>query len=86
MFFNELNQLSKIPIPKSSEKFKKLGSGVVHFNDPDDLLDRMELLAGSILAGNNGVKEEFSQIAHKKNHPTFINNKELIDLLKQYIM
>ena len=86
MFFNELNQLSKIPIPKSSEKFKKLGSGVVHFNDPNDLLDRMELLAGSILAGNNGVKEEFSQIAHKKNHPAFINNKELIDLLKQYIM
>ena len=44
MVFDELNQLSEIPIHKSSKKFKKLGSGVVYFNDANDLIDRMELL------------------------------------------
>ena len=86
MVFDELNQLSEIPIHKSSKKFKKLGSGVVYFNDANDLIDRMELLGGSILAGNNGVKEEFSQIAHKLNQLCLINNKQLIDLLQQYII
>ena len=86
MVFVELNQLSEIPIHKSSKKFKKLGSGVVYFNDANDLIDRMELLGGSILAGNNGVKEEFSQIAHKLNQLGLINNKQLIDLLQQYII
>ena len=86
MVFDELNQLSEIPIHKSSKKFKKLGSGVVYFNDPNDLINRMELLGGSILAGNNGVKEEFSQIAHKLNQLGLINNKQLIDLLQQYII
>ena len=60
MVFNELNQLSEIPIHKTSNKFKKIGSGVVYFNNINDLLDRMELLGGSILAGNNSVKNEFS--------------------------
>ena len=86
MVFDELNQLSEIPIHKYSKKFKKLGSGVVYFNDANDLIDRMELLGGSILAGNNGVKEEFSQIAHKLNQLGLINNKQLIDLLQQYII
>ena len=42
MVFNELNQLSEIPIHKTSNKFKKIGSGVVYFNNINDLLDRME--------------------------------------------
>ena len=62
---------------------KKLGSGVVYFND---LIDRMELLGGSILAGNDGVKNEFSQIAHILNQLGAINNGQLVDLLKEYVM
>ena len=86
MVFNELNQLSEIPIHKTSNKFKKIGSGVVYFNNINDLLDRMELLGGSILAGNNGVKNEFSQIAHKLNQLGTISNKQLIELLKNYVL
>ena len=41
----------------------KSGSGMIYFNNPQQLLDRLELLGGSILAGNNGVINEFSQIA-----------------------
>ena len=45
--------------------YKKLtGTGIIHFNNPQQLVNRLELLAGSIFAGNNGVKQEFSQIAH----------------------
>ena len=45
--------------------YKQLtGTCIIHFNNPHQLIDRLELLAGSIFAGNNGVKQEFSQIAH----------------------
>ena len=40
------------------------GTGIIHFNNPQQLVSRLELLAGSIIAGNNGVKQEFTQIAH----------------------
>ena len=33
----------------------KVGEGIVYFNNPNQLLDRLELLGGSILAGNNVV-------------------------------
>ena len=63
----------------------KSGSGIVYFNNPHQLLDRLELLGGSILAGNNGVIPEFSQIAHLLNQMKVISKKQLNDLLKKYI-
>ena len=61
MVFNQLNKLSEIPIHRSSKKYSKIGSGVVYYNDTNDLIDRMELLGGSILAGNDCAKSEFSR-------------------------
>ena len=63
----------------------KSGSGMIYFNNPHQLLDRLELLGGSILAGNNGVIPEFSQIAHLLNKMKVISKKQLNDLLKNYI-
>ena len=80
--FDELNQISGIPIHRTSSKFKKMGQGVIYYNNPNDLLDRMELLGGSILAGNDGVIKEFTQIAHTLNKIGVINNNQLNDLLK----
>ena len=59
--FNDLNRLSEIPIHRTSKKYSKLGSGVFYYNDPQDLLSRLELLGGSMSAGNNSnaVREEF---------------------------
>ena len=34
------------------------GTGIIHFNNRLQLIDRLELLAGSIFAGNNGVKNK----------------------------
>ena len=65
---------------------EKSGSGIVYFNNPHQLLDRLELLGGSILAGNNGVINEFSQIAHLLNQMKVISKKQLNDLLKSYIL
>ena len=58
----------------------KSGSGIVYLNNPHQLLDRLELLGGSILAGNNGVINEFSQIAHLLNQMKVISNKQLNNL------
>ena len=64
----------------------QVGQGIVYFNNPQELLKRLELLGGSILAGNNGVIPEFSQIAHLLNQMKVISKKQLNDLLKNYIL
>ena len=63
----------------------QIGEGMFYFNNPHQLLDGLELLGGSILAGNNGVIPEFSQIAHLLNQMKVISKKQLNDLLKSYI-
>ena len=86
--FNDLNKLSEIPIHQTSKKYSKLGSGVVYYNNPQDLLSRLELLGGSISAGNNSnaVREEFSNIVHKLNKLNIINNEQMNDLIKEYLI
>ena len=86
MIFNELNKLSEIPIHRSSKKYSKIGSGIIYYNDVNDLIDRMELLGGSIMAGNDGVKSEFSEIVHKLFQLGKIDNGKLNDLLKIYVI
>ncbi|XP_073237704.1 uncharacterized protein [Porites lutea] len=86
MIFDDLNRISDIPIHRTSNKYKKIGSGVVYYNNPADLLDRLELLGGSILAGNNGVKNEFSKITHTLNKLGVLNNNQLNSLLKEYVI
>ena len=86
--FNDLNRLSEIPIHRTSKKYSKLGSGVVYYNNPDDLLSRLELLGGSMSAGNNSndVREEFLNILHVLNKLNVINNKQMNDLMKNYLI
>ena len=86
-FINKFNILSIYATNLSNLKYYKTksGSGMIYFNNPHQLLDRLELLGGSILAGNNGVIPEFSQIAHLLNQMKVISKKQLNDLLKSYI-
>ena len=63
----------------------QMGQGMIYYNNPHQLLDRLELLGGSILAGNNGVLQEFSQIAHLLNQMKVITKKQLNDLIETYI-
>ena len=78
IFINNMGQL---------RNYKKLtGTGIIHFNNPQQLVKRLKLLAGSIIAGNNGVKQEFTQIAHLLHQLKVITKKTLNDLLKKYIL
>ena len=63
-----------------------MGSGVIYYNNPQDLFNRIELLGGSILAGNGDVKKEFTQIAHTLNKIGVIDNNQLNNLLREYII
>ena len=85
MVSDDLNRISDIPIHRTSNKYKKIGWGV-YYNNPADLLDRLELLGGSILAGNNGVKNEFSKVAHTLNKLGILHNNQLNRLLKEYVI
>ena len=84
---NKYNVLSIYATNLSNLRYykEKSGSGMIYFNNPHQLLDRLELLGGSILAGNNAVFQEFSQIAHLLNQMKVITKKQLNDLLKSYI-
>ena len=86
-FIKKYNTLSIYATNLSNLKYYKTksGSGMIIFNNPHQLLDRLELLGGSILAGNNGVIPEFSQIAHLLNQMGVVSKKQLNDLIKTYI-
>ena len=86
--FNDLNRLSEIPIHRTSKKYSKLGSGVVYYSNPRDLLSRLELLGGSMSAGNNSndVREEFVNVVHVLNKLNVIDNKQMNDLMKEYLI
>ena len=78
-----LNQLNKI----YAFKRKTLsGKGINNYKTPFQLLDRLELLGGSIIAGNNGVIKEFSEIAHLLAQMKVITKRQLNELIKNYIL
>ena len=51
---------------------------------PQVLLNRLELLGGSLAAGSNGVLSEYIQIAHRLRDLGVISNKQLNKMLKKY--
>ena len=63
---------------------QKSGSGMF-YNNPEELLHRFELLAGSLVAGNNGVLPEYIQIAHRLRDHGIITNNQLNTLLRKII-
>ena len=65
------------------KKLEKSGSGL--FNTPQELIRRLELLNGSLAAGNNGVLPEFIQIAHRLRDLRILTNNQLNKLLRKVI-
>ena len=63
----------------------KVGKGGYFYNSPQELIKRLELLAGSLNAGNNGVLSEFIQITHQLRDLGVVTNNQLNKLLKNYI-
>ena len=61
-----------------ARKTYKTGTGIY----PTQLIDRLKLLGGSIIAGNNGVVPEFTQIANYLNLIKVLPTKELNKMMK----
>ena len=62
--FNDLNTLANMPRHRSSGKSRMVGSSVTYYNNPNELVDRMKILIGSVTAGNNSpvLRNDLSQI------------------------
>ena len=61
----------------------KVGQGIYY--SLQELLKRLELLGGSLAAGNNGVLTEYIQIAHRLRDLGVVTNNQLNALLRKYI-
>ena len=66
---------------KQARQGFQVGQGI-YYNNPYQLIDRLELLTGSILAGNNGVIPEFIKIVHILNKNKWIKKEHLNNLIK----
>ena len=75
------NLVDVYKIRKKEEELK--GEGL--FFSPQELLHRLELLNGSLAAGNNGVLPEYNQIAHRLRDLGIITNNQLNTLLRKVI-
>ena len=62
-----------------AKKTYKTGTGIY----TNQLIDRLKLLGGSIMAGNNGVVPEFTQIANYLNLIKVLPTKELNKMMKK---
>ena len=58
--FNELTKLSGLPLHKTSSKFKKIincscdnNQTIEYYNNPNELLNELEIIIGSLKSGNN---------------------------------
>ena len=56
-----------------------------YLTPPQELIRRLELLSGSLSAGNNGVLPEFIQIAHRLRDLRILTNNQLNKLLRKVI-
>ena len=59
--------------------------GIYFYNYPQELLNRLELLGGSLAAGNNGALPEYIQIAHRLRDIGTISNNQFNVLLRKYV-
>ena len=75
---NYRHLIKSLPNPKK-------GSGVFYYNSPRDLFEKLELLGGSIRAGNNSVKNEFSEVAHTLHKPGVFPSEVLNGLLRKFL-
>ena len=61
---NDLNMLSNMPPHKSSRKSRMVWSRVMYYQNPQQLVDRMKIRIGSMIAGNSSpvLKTDLSHI------------------------
>ena len=81
--FNVISIYMKNLIDILDLRKKQTGSGL--FSNPQELIRRLELLNGSLVAGNNGVLPEFIKISHRLRDLGILTNNQLNKLLRKVI-
>ena len=86
--FNELNKLGELPIHRTSKKYSKIGSGVIHFNNTEDLLLQMEVLIDVINNGDDtkDAKNELIKILRKMVNEKLINADTLMNIIEEFLI
>ena len=71
-----------------SEAKRQQGKGIEYFYDPSTLVNRLELLGGSIKACNdsNVIRNEFSQISYVLRKLGLITTDALKRFLREYVL
>ena len=82
---NILNDYFKLINYQIGQGQAQRGHGIYFYNSPQELLNRLELLGGSLAAGNNGVLPEYIQIAHQLRNIGVVSNNQLNKLLRKYV-
>ena len=70
---------------KKGSGINKTRGGAIFYYNPRDLFERLELLGGSIMAGNNSAKNEFSEVAHTLYKFGLFSSEVLNSLLRKFI-
>ena len=70
-----------------AKKSQKKGKGIIFYREPIELLERLELLAASIKAGNDSIEvlNEFKEISHELYKLELIKSETLNEILEKYI-
>ena len=84
MWEQEQNQETDEEMFRKAQQ-KYYGRGIYFYNSPQELLNRLELLDGSLRAGNNGALPEYMQIAHRLRDIGIVSNTQLNELLKKHV-
>lgn len=87
--FKKLIKLAEIPLQSSSRNCRKrdvILGGAVHYNDPNDLVNRLQLLVAGKKAGNTGLNNDISDIIDELLSKSYISQNLAIKLYNNLLI
>jgi hypothetical protein len=85
--FKKLSVLAGVSLCNGRcSKSKMLSGGAIFYNDPNDLVNRLNLLAASKQAGNTGVNNEISDIIDELLSKSYISKDLAVALFNKIIL
>ena len=83
ILFKKLIELANIPIHNRKHrcpKQKAIMGGALYYNDPNDLVSRLQLLVAGKRAGNTGLNNDISDIIDELLSKSYISKDVAIKL------
>ena len=82
---NTLQKYKKSIKDYKTSRDYQVGEGIMKYFSPQQLIKRLELLGGSLAAGNDDVLTEYIQLAHRLRDLGIVTNNQLNKLLRNYL-